>query len=67
MKQNEGPMDRNLRMAAGVLLIAVAVFGLTGVTQTVVLVLAGVLLFTGLTGFCAIYKLLGIDTLPKKN
>lgn len=63
MKKNMGSVDRIIR-----LLIA-AVFGLmyftnfaTGVTGTILLVLAVVFLLTSAVGFCPLYAPFGIDT-----
>ncbi len=63
--QNESQMDRIIRFVLG---IALAVLGYTmfsGITQIVMYVLAFVALFTSVTGFCLIYKVLGISTLKK--
>lgn len=57
MHTNTGTADRLIRIALGVVLIAFAVTGRTpwgwiGVVP----------LLTGLVGFCALYRLIGINT-----
>ena len=77
MKQTVGMLDRNVRIVLGALLVIVGAAGYAGLLglawigigqamASVVLVLIGaVLLVTGLTRVCAIYSLLGIDTLGR--
>ena len=64
MKRNEGTADRILRALAAVAAVATAaaVGGGTalGVTLLVVAVVLGV---TAATGFCPLYRLLGLSTL----
>ncbi len=61
MKRNEGTIDRAIRVVLGLILL-----GLWAVDKipyrTAALIVGLVALVTGLTGFCAIYKLLGIST-----
>ena len=61
MERNEGTLDRAIRMVLGLILL-----GLWATNKvpygTVALIVGLVALITGLTGFCAIYKLLGIST-----
>ena len=59
---NENTTDRVLRVILGLVLIAVAVFGLQNVLAWVVGIVGGILLLTGLTGFCLLYKLFGVST-----
>jgi hypothetical protein len=61
MKQNEGGFDRVLRIVLSVAL-AGAAYATAGTARTVLFVLAAVSLITGLTGFCLLYRLLGIST-----
>lgn len=63
--QNESPTDRIIRLVLGVILAITAFAFLSGIAQIIVYVLAAIALFTGLTGFCMIYKILGISTLKK--
>jgi hypothetical protein len=58
MKANVGGIDRGLRIAVGLLLIALAVSGVIGAWGWI-----GVLpLATGLFRFCPAYPLLGINS-----
>ena len=58
MQVNEGTLDRALRIALGVVLVAAAFVGALGPWAWV-----GVVpLVTGFLGMCPLYRLLGIDT-----
>jgi hypothetical protein len=58
MKANEGTVDRGLRVAAGVALLALTATGTIGVWGWI-----GVVpLLTGAVGFCPLYAVLGINT-----
>ena len=60
MTRNEGSVDRGLRIAAGLALIALAATGTVGAWGWI-----GLLpLATGLIGWCPAYRLLGISTCP---
>lgn len=61
-KQNMGMVDRVLRVCAGIVLLVLATFVVTGVTAVVLLILTIPLLIPGITGFCPSYSLLGIST-----
>ncbi|NJE31359.1 DUF2892 domain-containing protein [Thermococcus sp. 18S1] len=61
MEKNEGTPDRVLRIVIGIALLGVWA-GMNVPYETVLLIVGLVALVTGLTGFCAIYKLLGIST-----
>jgi hypothetical protein len=64
IKVNEGPADRLVRIAIGIVLLNVAAFGgITGPLLIVVLAVALLPLITGLTGFCPTYVPFGISTL----
>ncbi len=61
MERNEGTVDRILRIVIGLILIIAGSmnyipFGL------LFAVIGVVLIFTGVTGFCALYKIFGIKT-----
>lgn len=63
MLKNVGSIDRILRIAAGLVLIALAVTGQVGLWGYV-----GVVpLLTGLAGRCPPYQLLGINTCATKD
>ena len=55
---NEGTLDRAIRVALGIVLLSLTFFGphsLWGLVGVIPLV-------TGLIGWCPLYKLVGIDT-----
>ncbi len=61
-KQNESDLDKKIRLVVGIVALFLAMFVLGGVAQTVAYVVGVVGVFTGLTGFCLLYKLFGIST-----
>jgi Protein of unknown function (DUF2892) len=63
MKTNEGTLDRALRIAAGLLLLALMFSGTIGVWGWI-----GVVpLLTGAIGWCPLYTVLGLNTCPMKQ
>lgn len=68
MQQNMGTTDKVIRIVIAVLL-AVLYFTnvITGTPGIVLLVVAAILLITTITGFCGVYKVLGINTCPRKE
>ena len=60
MTKNEGTLDRTLRVAAGIALIALAWSGTIGAWGWIGLVP----LVTGAVGVCPLYSMLGIRTCP---
>jgi uncharacterized membrane protein HdeD (DUF308 family) len=69
MKPNEGTTDRIVRLILGVVLIIIGWSVLGNSALGIILDIIGViLLITGITGFCAIYKVFGMSTLkaPKE-
>lgn len=67
MKKNEGTTDRMIRLILAVLFGAAGYFYLTGTLAIVAYVLGAIMLFTALTGFCALYTLLKINTTKKAS
>jgi Protein of unknown function (DUF2892) len=65
MKPNEGTVDRILRALLGVALLAAGYFMATGTVAIVLYVVGVIVLFTAATGFCLLYKLIGVSTLKK--
>jgi hypothetical protein len=63
MTRNVGGLDRGLRIAAGVAILALGAFGPLGWWGLVGLVPLG----TALIGFCPVYPLLGINTCGVKK
>ena len=70
-QKNEGPVDRTIRVVAGILLIAVGLLLLGGLEASVAGVVVAAfglwLIVTGAIGFCPLYVPFGINTLPKKD
>jgi O-antigen ligase len=63
MKKNEGTLDRAVRIAAGLALIALAATGTVGAWGWI-----GVVpLLTGAIGMCPLYTVLGINTCPVRR
>lgn len=61
--QNEGTLDRVLRVILGLVLLSLTVVGPATVWGYV-----GIIpLLTGLFGFCPLYKLVGLSTCPISN
>ena len=66
MSRNVGGIDRILRIVVGLVLIALYfVAGLAAPWNLVSVAVGGVLLFTGVVGWCPPYALLGINTCSK--
>ena len=66
---NEGPLDRGFRVALGAVLIWLGAMSgvVEGALGTVTIVVGAIALITGITGFCGLYKVLGINTCPTKG
>jgi hypothetical protein len=62
MTENVGATDRKARIAAGAVLLAIALFALTGVFAWIVGLVGAVALATGLMKVCPAYRLLGLNT-----
>jgi hypothetical protein len=63
MKTNEGGADRLIRIIAGVVLFMLGWGILKNNLLGIIFDILGIILFvTGITGFCGLYKLLGIST-----
>ncbi|WP_311171545.1 YgaP family membrane protein [Halobellus ordinarius] len=64
---NIGPTDRSVRLAVGVLLVAIGLANVGGVISLgvvggVALLVGAVLIGTGLLRTCLLYRVVGIDT-----
>jgi len=65
MSTNEGPIDRLVRVVAGVVAVVGAlVVGPASVLGIALFVVAAVLIVTAAVGFCPLYRLVGINTCP---
>ena len=62
MKVNQGSIDRALRLASAGVLIGVGLGVVQGPGGIAMAAVGVVPLLTGLSGFCPMYALLGIDT-----
>ena len=60
MKANEGKIDRALRIVVGLGLLSLVFVG----PQTIWGLIGIVPLFTGIIGFCPLYKVFGFNTCP---
>jgi hypothetical protein len=65
MKKNVGNIDRGIRILSGVA-IGVLFYAnrLSGSSAYVLMVIAGILILTGLAGWCPLYALLGVKKTP---
>jgi hypothetical protein len=69
MKQNMGDLDRTIRMVAGAVILLLAMIlpvipGIGGIVviETILLILAAILIITALFGVCPLYFLFRIST-----
>ena len=63
---NEGPADRIIRGVIGVGLLFLAMY-LYNIWSIIPVVIAIFFLFTSISGYCGLYKLLGFDTLTEEQ
>ena len=64
MRANVGGIDRIFRIAAGLVLIALAITNVVGIWGYIV---GGIVLATGVFRFCGAYTLFGLNTCPLKS
>jgi hypothetical protein len=60
MPKNVGPVDRAARVVIGLLFLA-AVFYTAGLVQILAAIVALIALGTGLSGYCVLYSIAGIN------
>lgn len=66
MKKNMGSADRTVRIAVAIIIALLYFFDkLSGITATILLVLAGVFILTSFISFCPLYLSFGIRTKRK--
>ena len=66
-EKNVGMIDRLVRIILGIVLIAVFVLNMVAAPWSYLVALIGLIaLVTGIVGTCALYSLLGMNTLGKK-
>ncbi|QIK73204.1 DUF2892 domain-containing protein [Propioniciclava coleopterorum] len=63
MRRNEGPIDRGIRAALGVVAIVGGILA-GGVPAVLLYVVGAVLLVTAAVGWCPLYRVLGVSTCP---
>jgi hypothetical protein len=67
MKKNVGTVEKVIRLlVAAVFIILFATKVVTGTLGIILLVLAGIFIFTSLAGWCPIWALFKISTVAKK-
>lgn len=64
---NEGTLDRDLRLALGLLFTLLALFTPTGFWQLIPGALAVLMFVTAAVGFCPLYAMFGINTCKVDN
>lgn len=65
MKKNEGNIDRIVRAVVAVVAVGgAAAVGFATLGGVVLLAVAAIMALTAASGFCPIYRLVGIDTCP---
>lgn len=62
MKMNEGSIDRLVRLVAAGVLIGIGLGVLRGAGGIAMAAVGVIPLLTGVTGFCPLYTVFGIDT-----
>jgi len=67
MTKNVGTIDRIIRAVLGVIFVLSFFFLKSLLFKIILLILGIVLIFTAITGFCSLYKILGISTCPLKE
>lgn len=68
MKRNMGKADRVIRIfIAAIIAILYLTQIMSGVLTIILLIVGFIFLVTSVTGFCPIYKLLGINTCKRKD
>ena len=60
--KNESGLDRIIRVVLAVVFFVLGAYVFTSVLSVVAYVLAVVMIFTAITGFCLLYKLFRINT-----
>jgi hypothetical protein len=60
--KNTGTLDRAFRVSIGIVLLVLGLFSEEGGTGITLIIVSTPLLFTGATGVCPTYSLLGIST-----
>jgi hypothetical protein len=68
MKKNTGVIDRIVRVLLAILILELDYENIISETlSNMLLILVCILMFTAITGFCPLYKLIGVSTCKYKN
>lgn len=68
MKKNMGLVDRIVRVLIVILILELDYENIISETlSNMLLILVSILMFTAITGFCPLYKLIGVSTCKYKN
>jgi len=67
MIKNVGTIDRIIRAIVGIVFVLSFFFVKFFLLKVILLILGIVLIFTAITGFCGLYRVLGISTCPLKQ
>ena len=67
MTENVGAVDRIIRAVLGAIFVLSFFFLKPLLFKIILLIFGIVLVFTAITGFCGLYKVLGISTCPLKE
>ena len=62
---NMGTADRVIRFIVGIAMLVAAFMAVSGILQIVLWVIGGILVLTGLIGFCPLYALFHLSTKRK--
>lgn len=63
--RNLSRLDRIVRVGAGALAVVLGLFAVGGVPGVMLALAGAVLVFSGTSGFCHVYKTFGVCTLKK--
>jgi len=68
MEKNEGTVDRIVRIVLGLIILygGASQVLITGVVTYLIALLGLILIVTGATGYCALYTIIGFNTLKTK-
>ncbi|MGQ9547198.1 MAG: YgaP family membrane protein [Roseiflexus sp.] len=64
---NESVLERDIRLGVGLLMFLFGFFGLTGVWQITLTVIAVLLILSAVTGFSLLYAVLRVNTAEHSN
>ena len=64
---NESVLDRDIRLGVGLLMFLFGFFGLTGIWQIMLTVIAVLLILSAVTGFCPLYAVLHVNTTERSS